>query len=70
MNDRYDVTVRQIIESEHKPEAINIGRASMVTLDEFGTLTIEAVGTIRSFPRGAWRGFTVTRVQQESASDP
>jgi len=70
MNDRYDVTVRQIIESEHKPEAINIGRASMVTLDEFGTLTIEAVGTIRSFPRGAWHGFTVTRVQQESASDP
>jgi len=46
-------TTRQIIESEHKPEAINIGRASMVTLDEFGTLTIEAVGTIRSFPRGA-----------------
>ena len=31
MNDRYDETFRQIIESEHKPEAINIGQASMVT---------------------------------------
>jgi hypothetical protein len=70
MNDRYDVTVRQINESEHKPEAVRIGKASTVTLDEFGTLTIEAAGTIRSFPRGAWGGFTVTRVQQGSADDP
>ncbi len=66
MNDRYDVTVRR---NESEPEAVSIGDAYSVTLDEFGTLTIEAAGTIRSFPRGAWGGFSVTRVQRESAND-
>ncbi len=66
MNDRYDVTVRR---NEGGPEAVRIGNAYTVTLDEFGTLTIEAVGTIRSFPRNVWGSFSVTRVQQESAND-
>ena len=68
MNDRYDVTVSRTNESGDKVEVIGIGQAYMVTLDEFGTLTIEAVGTIRSFPRGAWGGFSVTRVEQGSAN--
>ena len=53
MNDRYEVTVRRVNGNARDPLDVSIERASMVTLDEFGTLTIEAVGTIRSFPRGA-----------------
>ena len=67
MTDRYDVTVRRINESKDDPDPISIGQAYTVTLDEFGTLTIEAAGTIRSFPRGAWTGFTVTRIPTQSA---
>ncbi len=67
MSDRYDVTVRQNHESERNPGAIRIGQAYSVTLDELGTLTIEAAGTIRSFARGDWSGFSVTRVEQASA---
>ncbi len=55
--------------NQSEPEAVRIGDAYTVTLDEFGTLTIEAAGTIRSFPRDAWGGFSVARGQQESASD-
>lgn len=51
MTDRYDVTVRRINESKDDPDPISIGQAYTVTLEEFGTLTIEAAGTIRSFPR-------------------
>lgn len=52
MSDRYDVTVSRTNESEDQAEVINIGQAYTVTLDEFGTLTIEAAGTIRSFRSG------------------
>jgi len=69
MSDYYEVTVHQANESEREPKDINFGRALMVTLDDFGTLTIEAVGTIRSFPRGAWEGFSVTRIQEGAAGD-
>ena len=64
MIDQYEVTVRRANENERDPQDVSIQRVSMVTLDEFGTLTIEAVGTIRSFPRGAWQGFSVTRVER------
>jgi hypothetical protein len=67
MSDRYDVTVRRHGESERDPGAISIGQAYSVTLDELGTLTIEATGTIRSFARGDWSSFSVTRVESESA---
>ena len=63
MSDSYDVTVSRTNESGDKAEVISIGQAYMVTLDEYGTLTVEAVGTIRSFPRGAWQGFSVTRIE-------
>ncbi len=67
MSDQYEVTVHQVGASERDPHDVNIGQASMVTLDDFGTLTIEAVGTIRSFPRDAWKGFSVTRIERASA---
>jgi len=61
MNDLYRVTVRQ---SAGEPTTLEIERASMVTLDDLGTLTIEAPGTIRTYSRGKWEGFTVTRIQE------
>ncbi len=64
MSDLYNVSVRQ---SGREPLTLDIERASMVTLDDLGTLTIEAPGTIRTFSRGKWEGFTVTRVPQQEA---
>jgi hypothetical protein len=69
MTDRYDVTVRRINESKDDPDPISIGQAYTVTLDEFGTLTIEAAGTIRSFPRGAWTGFTGSGMIRQTRYD-
>jgi hypothetical protein len=66
MGDVYDVTVFRASEDEHGADPVNIGGVSMVTMDEFGTLTVEAIGTLRSFKRGTWRGYSVMKVQPTS----
>ena len=66
MGDVYDVTVYRANEDEHGVDPVSIGGASMVTMDEFGTLTVEAIGTLRSFKRGTWRGYSVMKAQQAS----
>jgi len=68
VNDRYDITVRQINESKRAPELVTFEQARSVTLDDFGTLTIEGSGTIRSFPQSAWGSFNVTKVHQGSGA--
>ena len=66
MSDHYDVVVRRSAQGQREPDPVTFGRVLMVTLDEFGTLTVEAIGIIQSFPRDAWDGFSVTRARQLS----
>ncbi len=66
MGDVYDVTVYRANEGGQEDGSVSIGGASMVTMDELGTLTVEAIGTLRSFKRGTWRGYCVMKAQQAS----
>jgi hypothetical protein len=66
MSDQYDVVVRRCAQGQGEPDPVKFGRVLMVTLDEFGTLTVEATGIIQSFQRDAWEGFSVTKAQQVS----
>jgi hypothetical protein len=66
MSDQYDVVVRLCAEGQRETDPVKFGRVLMVTLDEFGTLTVEAIGIIQSFQRDAWDGFSVTKAQPAS----
>ena len=66
MGDLYDVTVYRANEDGIRGWFRQHRRRSMVTMDELGTLTVEAIGTLRSFKRGTWRGYCVMKAQQAS----